>query len=192
MEGKKSLLEELRELTSEFNISEEKPSLKDIVDDEDKYADIEDSTYEEDELSDEEEMEHDEEDDENDFDIDDDGEEDDVHDLYLLKSAFNATEDESKHILISFVKLVLDNSVTLESLEQFLNEVDYEDEDEDELSDEEIFSDEEDFDSEDEEDNEEDEDTEEDEEEDIEEDYITNEALMIDEYDTGGMEQFLD
>lgn len=196
---KRSLLEDLRKLTSEVGISEkDEPSIKDIIDDEDRYIDDEKDTYEEDQLEDEERMEHDEEDDEEDFDIDGDGEEDDVRSLHLLKSAFNATEDEDKHILVSFTKMLLDNDIDLSSLGQFIEEIDYEDgEDiEDEFNDEDIFDDEEDMEDEfnDGEDAEEDE-----EDEELEEDlnsvdrtFFTNEAAIVDIFDTNDMGDLID
>jgi U3 small nucleolar RNA-associated protein 25 len=197
---KKSLLEDLRELTSEVGISEkDEPSIKDIVDDEDRYVDDEEDTYEEDQLEDEERMEHDEEDDEEDFDMDGDGEEDDVHSLYLLKSAFNATDDEDKHILVSFAKMLLDNDIDLASLGQFVEEIDYEDEEdmEDELNDEDIFDDDV-ADFEEEEDEEEEEESSEEDEE-LEEDlssadrtFFTNEAAIIDIFDTNDMGDLID
>lgn len=178
----KKLLEELRKLTPNFKINEEESfSIKDAIEPEDRFREEDEDDSEDKsnaELDFEDELNGEEDEDEKGVDIDGDGEEDDIHSLNMLKSAFNSSDEETQHALVSFARMLVDNDVDVNTLNQFLDEVDVMDDDvedfEDAIDDEDIFStdDEEDF-----EDDEEDENTEEDDEDKKEESFEGDEDI---------------
>lgn len=208
----KKLLEELRKLTPNFSLNEEEQqeqedsldekeySVKDVLDDEDKDVEDESEVEELEDLEDEEEQEHDEEDDNDEImDLDGDGEADDVHAITLLKSAYNASSEDTQHAIVSIIKLIYDNDIDMDSIEKFLDEVDFDVEDEDDFSD--LDDDLLDMPSDDEDELEDEEEDEEDElEDEIEEalsqseSYFTNDAIVAEAYGVnldGDMGEFI-
>lgn len=187
----KKLLEELRKLTPNFSLKEDKEySVKDALGDEDRDVENTDDVEELKDLEDEAEQEHDEEDDNEEIlDVDGDGEADDVHAISLLKSAYNASSDETKHAVVSIVKLIFDNDIDMDSIDKFLDEVDFdvEDDEADDLDDfeDDMFdepSDEDDFEDEKEDEESEEEDDEVEEALRQSESYFTNEGIIAEAY----------
>ena len=130
MDKKKSLLESLRDLTPRFNYgkSEEEVkglSIRDIA--EPKEDDEDDLSLDSQNLEDDEHSDH-EEDGEEGEDEDGDGDEDNVHALSKLKNAFESSDDEIKHALIMFTRIMLDTEIDLDTLQQFIDEVDSDEE----------------------------------------------------------------
>lgn len=152
MDNRKNLLEELRKLTPNFKFNEmdeRDTSVKDIISPEDSYEDDEDEedSYEKDRLEDDDSDEYEEEGEEGE-DIDGDGEADDLHAINILKNAYNSSEEEVKNSIVSLARLIVDNDIDIESIEQFLDEVDidHDEDDEDEFGDaEDNFEDEDEF-----------------------------------------------
>ena len=203
----KKLLEELRASVGNYkpekSKKEEKLDIEDIVEPKDKYKE-DDEDLDDYMDSDEEEEEDHEEEDEEGIDLDGDGEADDIHSLHVLKTNFNASDEETQHAIASFLKMVVENDIDLETLSQFVEDLDYGDEDEEEEEEDE-FGEEDNEDEFGEEDEDEDmfNDGEEEEEDEfghkqesdmerIDRDFFTNEAVIMDSMYDVGMNDLLD
>ena len=124
----KKLLEELRRLTPDFQVNEDdeedhEPSVKDIIPQEDRYHDDEEDHEPEDDYSDDEDADEYEEDEES-GEEDEEGEPKDIHAVHILKSAYNSSEDDVKDAIISLARLIVENDIKPEAIEQFLDDVD--------------------------------------------------------------------
>lgn len=206
MDKKKSLLENLRKLTPSFKYEREDDELEGLsvraiaepTEDDEDSMDSQD-------LDDQEHSDHEEEEEEGE-DLDADGDEDNVHALSKLTSAFESSPEEVQHALIMFTRIMIDTNVDIDTLQQFIDEVDEgeEEEEEGEEDDGEGFDNEDDMYGEEDDEEESEEDEEESEEpnesvvdEDEEEynefknelfessrsTYFTNEAMVADEFD---------
>ena len=136
MDKKKSLLENLRELTPSFKYEREEDELEDlsvraIAEPEEDEEESLDSQS----LDDEEHSDHEEEDEEGE-DVDGDGDEDNVHALSKLTNAFESSPEEVQHALIMFTRIMIDTNVDIDTLQQFIDDVDEgEEEDEEDYED---------------------------------------------------------
>jgi len=136
MDKKKSLLESLRELTPSFKYEREEDELEDlsvraIAEPEEDEEESLDSQS----LDDEEHSDHEEEDEEGE-DVDGDGDEDNVHALSKLTNAFESSPEEVQHALIMFTRIMIDTNVDIDTLQQFIDDVDEgEEEDEEDYED---------------------------------------------------------
>ena len=129
----KRLLEELRASVGNYkpekSKKEEKLDIEDVVEDEDRYKE-DDEDLDDYADSDNEDTEEYEDEDEEGIDLDGDGEADDIHGLHVLKSNFNAVDEETQNSIAGFLKMVVENEIDLDTLSQFVEDLDYGDEDE--------------------------------------------------------------
>ena len=122
----KKLLESLRSLTPSIKLNEEdeledKKSIEDILDDSDENDDDDSTSNKE---SDDDESDDDYEEEEEEEEESDDDSEHDIHSLNILKKALNSSDDLTRHSIITLARLIVDNDIKSETIEQFLDEVD--------------------------------------------------------------------
>lgn len=140
-EKNKKLLESLRKLTPNFKLSEEdEMSVRDIIEPQDIHG--EDSSDLPD-MDDREEAGEEADDLENEEgeDLDGDGEDDDINALDTLKDMYDASDEDTKKTIGTLTQMIVDNDIDLDTLKEFLEQIDLEDEEE--LSDEEVWGEEE-------------------------------------------------
>lgn len=131
MDSNKSLLESLRALTPSFKYEAEDAEDISLRDAAELGRDEEDEeSLESQELSDEEHEEHEDEE-ENGEDLDDDGDEDNTHALVKMKRAFDSSEEEMRHAIVMFARILVDTDADIDTIKQFIDDVDLVDEDED-------------------------------------------------------------
>jgi hypothetical protein len=134
----KNLLESLRKLTPNFKLSEEgmDMSVRDIIEPQDMHGE-DDSDKPDTNDSEEGDFNADDLDGEEGEDLDDDGDDDDINALDTLKDMYDASDEDTQKIIGTVAQMIVDNDIDLDTLQQFIETIDVEDEEE--ISDEDVW-----------------------------------------------------